>query len=167
MSHMSCRNVMHLLNCLHHSYNTSKEFDERPGLKFLIQKVAGADVAANLYKQAGLAATFYMHALFEVCSSQEHLNINNTHMMLTMLKNETKCVKETEDYDKALDSVVPMVDHIQLLTCLFKEFLDEVSQTYINLVIDAEGPQKNEQIMKQVGGRHNDDVTHSLVTRKA
>lgn len=74
MRYLSCGNLLRLLSCLHLSYNTSHQFDDRPGLKFLIQKVAGADVAANLYKQAGLSATFYVHSLFEICSRYINLH---------------------------------------------------------------------------------------------
>ena len=48
---LSSRNILILLECLESSYKTASEFDMRPGLKFLIQKVAHADVAANMYKQ--------------------------------------------------------------------------------------------------------------------
>jgi brefeldin A-inhibited guanine nucleotide-exchange protein 3 len=56
-----------LLSCLEVSYNTAVEFDSRPGLKFLIQKVAELDRAANLYRQAGAAWTINLIALFDLC----------------------------------------------------------------------------------------------------
>ena len=56
-----------LLECLLDSYKMAAEFDVRPGLKFLIQKVAKIDVAANLYRQVGASFTFYMHVLIELC----------------------------------------------------------------------------------------------------
>lgn len=40
-----------LFRCLRQYLNSAIEFDYRPGLKFLIQKVANLDFAANLYKQ--------------------------------------------------------------------------------------------------------------------
>jgi len=40
-----------LYRCLRQYFNCSIEFDYRPGLKFLIQKVSNLDYAANLYKQ--------------------------------------------------------------------------------------------------------------------
>jgi brefeldin A-inhibited guanine nucleotide-exchange protein 3 len=40
-----------LYRCLRLYFNCSIEFDYRPGLKFLIQKVSNLDYAANLYKQ--------------------------------------------------------------------------------------------------------------------
>ncbi|XP_063717969.1 brefeldin A-inhibited guanine nucleotide-exchange protein 3-like isoform X3 [Symsagittifera roscoffensis] len=56
-----------LLECLLDSYKMAADFDVRPGLKFLIQKVAKIEVAANLYRQVGASFTFYMHVLTEMC----------------------------------------------------------------------------------------------------
>lgn len=46
-----------LLAALDVSYYAALQFDARPGLKFLVQKVAGLDSAANLYRQAAAAWT--------------------------------------------------------------------------------------------------------------
>ena len=56
-----------LLCSLRASYETALEFDCRPGLKFLVQKVAQLKSAANLYKQAGAAWSLIAMTLFEVC----------------------------------------------------------------------------------------------------
>lgn len=40
-----------LLRCVKQCLTSALEFDNRPGLKFLIQKVSGVEFAANLYKQ--------------------------------------------------------------------------------------------------------------------
>lgn len=48
-------------------YNLCYEFDRRPGLKFLLQKVAHARVAVNLYKQSGVCITLLLHALVDIC----------------------------------------------------------------------------------------------------
>ncbi|XP_024084809.1 brefeldin A-inhibited guanine nucleotide-exchange protein 3 isoform X1 [Cimex lectularius] len=59
--------VEKLLSCLELSYNTAVEFDSRPGLKFLLQKVAQLERAANLYRQAGAAWTINLITLFDLC----------------------------------------------------------------------------------------------------
>lgn len=70
-----------LLSCLEMSYNTAVEFDSRPGLKFLLQKVAQLERAANLYRQAGAAWTINLITLFDLCihncglSPQVHIRI--------------------------------------------------------------------------------------------
>ena len=52
------------------SYHSGIEFDSRPGLKFLLQKVAQLNKAANLYKQAGAAWNLIALTLFELCLVQ-------------------------------------------------------------------------------------------------
>ena len=64
-------------------------FDARPGLKFLIQKVTRADVAANLYKQAGVGLMLYIHALLEICSHQENISGETTQRMLAQTRSRT------------------------------------------------------------------------------
>ncbi|XP_033740097.1 brefeldin A-inhibited guanine nucleotide-exchange protein 3-like [Pecten maximus] len=65
---MSTRNILTLLKCLWCSNKLAGEFDSRPGLKFLIQKVARTEVAVNLYKQAGASMIFYMNTLLQICA---------------------------------------------------------------------------------------------------
>ena len=48
----------------------------RPGLKFLLQKVAGLDVAANQYRLAGASTVLYLHALTHLCSSLQPLDMD-------------------------------------------------------------------------------------------
>lgn len=55
-----------LFSCLDFSYEKAISFDSRPGLKFLLQKVAGLEKATNLYKQAGACWTLKIIALFEL-----------------------------------------------------------------------------------------------------
>ena len=81
---MSCRTALVLLQCLNDSYKMAADFDARPGLKFLIQKVAKADVACNMYKQAGVSLTFYIHTLLEICAHQDNICVNNTKNMLAL-----------------------------------------------------------------------------------
>lgn len=79
---MSCRNALLFLDCLRDSYKMAEDFDARPGLKFLIQKVVRAEVAANMYKQAGVSLTFYIHCLLEISARQENISVENTKRIL-------------------------------------------------------------------------------------
>ncbi|XP_077540240.1 brefeldin A-inhibited guanine nucleotide-exchange protein 3 isoform X1 [Haemaphysalis longicornis] len=56
-----------LLSVLEESHCTATDFDERPGLKFLVQKVARAEVAANLFKQAAISWAIQAVVLLELC----------------------------------------------------------------------------------------------------
>ncbi|CAH1799775.1 unnamed protein product [Owenia fusiformis] len=82
LSYLSCRTTLHFLNSLKASYKFSCDFDSRPGLKFLIQKVARTSVATNLYKQAGISMTFYIHTLLEVCSSIDSITVESVRELL-------------------------------------------------------------------------------------
>jgi len=82
LSCLSARCVDSLLGCLWDSYCVTRDFDTRPGLKFLLQKVAHANTAANLYKLTAVSLTVYMHALLEICAHQDGLCIDNIKDML-------------------------------------------------------------------------------------
>lgn len=69
LSQLSTKHVAQLLECLRNSYRLACEFDLRPGLKFLVQKVAHTPVAVNLYKQAGASMVFYIHTLIKICAN--------------------------------------------------------------------------------------------------
>ena len=47
---ITCQHAISLLECLKVSFKAAEEFDQKPGLKFLIQKILGSDVSANLYR---------------------------------------------------------------------------------------------------------------------
>jgi len=66
MRHLSAEHLDVILAALDVSYYAAVQFDARPGLKFLVQKVAGLDTAANLYRQAAAAWTIKVVALLEL-----------------------------------------------------------------------------------------------------
>jgi hypothetical protein len=63
LSLLSPEHIQILLSSLQQSYNMALSFDGRPGLKFLMQKVAQLQRAANLYRQAGAAWTIKVTCL--------------------------------------------------------------------------------------------------------
>lgn len=90
---MSCQTVLAFAQCLVDSFRAAFQFDARPGLKFLVQKVSQVEVAANLYKQAGVAMTVYVHTLLEICVHQENICVQNTqNMLLARLETEKTTV---------------------------------------------------------------------------
>ncbi|XP_077863151.1 brefeldin A-inhibited guanine nucleotide-exchange protein 3-like [Saccoglossus kowalevskii] len=72
---LSPKNLSLLLECFIESYKASCDFDQRPGLKFLLQKVAKLNVAVNLYRQTALSFTFYLHTLLELCHHAREENL--------------------------------------------------------------------------------------------
>jgi len=82
LQYMSSRVVFALLDCLLSSHDAALQFDSRPGLKFLVQKVLRFDVAANLYRQAGISRTVYTHVLLELCMRLEDLSVHKIRQVL-------------------------------------------------------------------------------------
>lgn len=68
-----------LYRCLRQYFNCSIEFDYRPGLKFLIQKVSSLDYAANLYKQLTSSFIIIFMSLVDVYLNDiEKLNLSSS-----------------------------------------------------------------------------------------
>lgn len=63
---LNYKNIDILLKCLDMSYRRAINFDLRPGLKFLVQKVSNLDSAANLYKHTTASWIIKMIALTEL-----------------------------------------------------------------------------------------------------
>lgn len=49
---------------------TARDFDTRPGLKYLLMKVSGVCGAANLYRQSAMSFNLYFQALLCAILSQ-------------------------------------------------------------------------------------------------
>lgn len=94
LSQLSTSHVTQLLKCLQNSYKLACEFDVRPGLKFLVQKVARTPVAVNLYKQAGASMVFYIHTLIKICANMPELTKESVQ---SFLSKETRRNVETEN----------------------------------------------------------------------
>lgn len=140
-----------LMDALQQSYTAAVEFDRRPGLKFLIQKVAQAERAANLYKQAGASWTLRMVTLFDLTLSQvKHgLGLNEVKEVLekdvrakNTLKRQDDKEEETEgsQANKVLQRPTQLLknDTIQYIQMLRASFT-ELCEVYLDLVIDKDG----------------------------
>lgn len=64
---INAQHVYTLLKCLELSNAKAKEFDSRPGLKFLTQKVGNLCKSANLYTQANTSEVVQIIVLIELC----------------------------------------------------------------------------------------------------
>lgn len=107
------------ISCLNMTYSIAWEFDSRPGLKFLIQKVAGLEKAANLYKQAGGAWTLSLVALFEIC-------IYRTSSL------------SSDQIRRIVDKKSPNNDTESFILEL-KRIFDDACQKYVEIVMDKSG----------------------------
>ncbi|XP_054753435.2 brefeldin A-inhibited guanine nucleotide-exchange protein 3-like isoform X2 [Lytechinus pictus] len=80
LAYLSPRNLSLLLECFIQSYQIACEFNSRPGLKFLLQKVSRFEVAANLYWQGAMSFTFYLHTLLELCHHTPRNKMEASHI---------------------------------------------------------------------------------------
>jgi len=101
------------------TYSVSWEFDSRPGLKFLIQKVAGLEKAANLYKQAGGAWMLSLVTLFEICLHRTSVLSSN---QIKHILNKNFPTNDTENFILEL-----------------KRIFDDACQKYVEIVLDKSG----------------------------
>ena len=97
--------MLQLLHCLRSSYKLACDFDLRPGLKFLIQKVAHTEVAVNLYKQAGASMVFYIHTLIKICSNIPSLSLTSVRTLLSKKTREGQTESdESSTINKSMSS---------------------------------------------------------------
>lgn len=118
------------LSALDLSYVAALKFDCRPGLKFLVQKVANLEQPANLYRQAAAAWTIKIVTLFELClrEMQElHATLDLVKTILGTGLSDRECV-----YD---------VKHRKLTKYLrqLRTTFDELCETYVEVVLDEDG----------------------------
>ncbi|XP_077469905.1 brefeldin A-inhibited guanine nucleotide-exchange protein 3 [Stigmatopora argus] len=70
LPHLSAANLSVVLDLLLDSYRTARDFDARPGLKYLLMKVSGLGGAANLYRQATAGLRLYSRALLRAVAAR-------------------------------------------------------------------------------------------------
>ncbi|KAJ0004829.1 hypothetical protein NQD34_011043 [Periophthalmus magnuspinnatus] len=70
LRYISITNLNIILDLLLDSYRTARDFDTRPGLKYLLMKVSGVCGAANLYRQSAMSFNLYLQALLGAILSQ-------------------------------------------------------------------------------------------------
>ncbi|CAG9767239.1 unnamed protein product [Ceutorhynchus assimilis] len=86
---VNAEHVNMLLKCLEISNIKAKEFDMRPGLKFLTQKVGNLCKSANLYTQANTSEVVQIIVLIELClDGIERYNIEPKNMKEILAKED-------------------------------------------------------------------------------
>ncbi|CAG9788823.1 unnamed protein product [Diatraea saccharalis] len=98
-------NIELLLKSLELSYIRAMQFDSRPGLKFLVQKVSNLDSAANLYKQTTSSWLIKIIALTEIFFSGVHrFKLKSTDISI-ILHNYTTTLNLTLEYDRFVTKI--------------------------------------------------------------
>ncbi|XP_041353818.1 brefeldin A-inhibited guanine nucleotide-exchange protein 3-like isoform X2 [Gigantopelta aegis] len=135
LQYMSTSSVMQLMNTLQKAYNLACDFDSRPGLKFLIQKVAGLEVAANLYKLAGASTVLFVHTLVEICSHLTGLTLERTRSLLSNPQTDADSIdwvtRGRNSQEKISSNQIVFLNLLQS-TCM------ELCQKYVDILLDKD-----------------------------
>lgn len=121
LNKVNAKHVNILLQCMEMSSTRAKEFDERPGLKFLMQKVGNLNKAANLYTQANTSDVVQIIVLIELCLD----GIEKYSLKPNDIK---KILEESTQKDCVTD-----LDCIQLFLKRLKDLWENLINNYINL----------------------------------
>ncbi|XP_071870820.1 brefeldin A-inhibited guanine nucleotide-exchange protein 3 isoform X2 [Bombus fervidus] len=130
---LSCLTNHHIdifLSALDLSYATALKFDCRPGLKFLVQKVANLPQPANLYRQAGVAWTIKIVTLFELCLHKiedTQASLETVKMILASNSGDREPLKEP--------SLRKLSKYLKQLRTTF----EELCESYVEVVLDEDG----------------------------
>ncbi|XP_076655707.1 brefeldin A-inhibited guanine nucleotide-exchange protein 3 isoform X1 [Halictus rubicundus] len=130
LSYLSSQHVDTFLSALDLSYAAALKFDCRPGLKFLVQKVANLQQPANLYRQAGAAWIIKIVTLFELCLRE----IEATGSDLETVKSLLTYSPEDKDYPKD-QNLRKLSKYLRQAQTTF----EELCESYVDVVLDKDG----------------------------
>lgn len=119
-----------LYRCLRQYLNCSIDFDYRPGLKFLIQKVSNLDFAANLYKQ--LTSSFII--VFMSLVDQYLCDIDK----LKLSSSDLKYIIDSSSGDNLIKKKEFFVRNFHSL----REIWDHIADLYVKAVKISPSPRK-------------------------
>ncbi|XP_026279245.2 brefeldin A-inhibited guanine nucleotide-exchange protein 3 [Frankliniella occidentalis] len=123
-----------LLAALDVSYCAALQFDARPGLKFLVQKVAGLDSAANLYRQAAAAWTIKVVVLVDVALHEIAVTSASTDDVRRLMEDAAGPSADGE----GPGSQAP-VGSLGWALSLLRQSFDALCALYVDVVEDREG----------------------------
>ncbi|XP_034834519.1 brefeldin A-inhibited guanine nucleotide-exchange protein 3 [Maniola hyperantus] len=120
-------NINLLLMSLELSYTRAMQFDARPGLKFLVQKVSNLDHASNLYKQTSSSWLIKTIALTEIFfSGVKKFKLRSTDVSI-ILNNYKTTLNMTLEYDQFVMKIFDLKATWELLCCNYVKHLISVS----------------------------------------
>lgn len=124
-----------LLKCLELSNTKAKDFDMRPGLKFLTQKVGNLCKSANLYTQANTSEVVQIIVLIECC-------LDGIERYAIEPKNMKEILAKEEDDDKSdikqkseRDDLGYLEIFLRKLHCKWERFVRIFIKVHVNSYI--------------------------------
>ncbi|XP_036403088.1 brefeldin A-inhibited guanine nucleotide-exchange protein 3 [Megalops cyprinoides] len=113
LRYISMQNLAIIFDLLLDSYRTARDFDTRPGLKYLLMKVSGVCGAANLYRQSAMSFNIYFQALLcATLTNQENITAEQVKKILYedeegSSDSSQQCSSEDEDIFEETAQVSP------------------------------------------------------------
>ncbi|XP_043943030.1 brefeldin A-inhibited guanine nucleotide-exchange protein 3 [Protopterus annectens] len=113
LRYISMQNLAIIFDLLLDSYRTARDFDTRPGLKYLLMKVSGVSGAANLYRQSAMSFNIYFQALIcAILTNQENITAEQVKKILFeedegSSDSSQQCSSEDEDIFEETAQVSP------------------------------------------------------------
>ncbi|XP_030626425.1 brefeldin A-inhibited guanine nucleotide-exchange protein 3 [Chanos chanos] len=113
LNYISMQNLAIIFDLLLDSYRTARDFDTRPGLKYLLMRVSGVCGAANLYRQSAMSFTIYFQALLcAMLNNQEGITVEQVKKILSEEEEGSSdssqpCSSEDEDIFEETAQVSP------------------------------------------------------------
>ncbi|CAB1338415.1 unnamed protein product [Coregonus sp. 'balchen'] len=113
LRYISMQNLAIIFDLLLDSYRTARDFDTRPGLKYLLMKVSGVCGAANLFRQSAMSFNIYFQAL--LCATLTNQESITAELVKKILYEEDEgssdssqqCSSEDEDIFEETAQVSP------------------------------------------------------------
>ncbi|XP_049875804.1 brefeldin A-inhibited guanine nucleotide-exchange protein 3 [Pectinophora gossypiella] len=124
---ISSDNVDLLLKGLELSYMRALQFDSRPGLKFLVQKVSNLEHAASLYKQTTSSWLIKVIALTEIFFGGVHRFKLKPNDISMILNHYTTSLNLTLEYDRFVRKIFDLKTTWELLCSSYIKHLIHVS----------------------------------------
>ncbi|XP_060521319.1 brefeldin A-inhibited guanine nucleotide-exchange protein 3 [Cylas formicarius] len=124
LTKVNAKHVNILLKCLEISSVKAKEFDVRPGLKFLAQKVGNLSKAANLYNQANTSEVVQIIVLIELCLDGIEKYSINPRLMKDILARESKEKYKTDQ------------NYVEAFLRKLHRKWERLCESYVNLTIN-------------------------------
>ncbi|XP_049951444.1 brefeldin A-inhibited guanine nucleotide-exchange protein 3 [Schistocerca serialis cubense] len=141
MKYMLPAHIQTLLLCLDVSYDRAIQFDSRPGLKFLVQKVANLERAANLYRQAGAAWTLKVVTLFDLCLHEVWKSGVTLEKVKLILEDERNSNTKSTEGIMQKPGAETNYDYGDMSVFLkrLRQSFDQLCETYVDVVLDKDG----------------------------
>ncbi|XP_048862927.1 brefeldin A-inhibited guanine nucleotide-exchange protein 3 isoform X2 [Brienomyrus brachyistius] len=175
LRYISMQNLAIIFDLLLDSYRTARDFDTRPGLKYLLMKVSGVGSAANLYRQSAMSFNIYFQALLcATLTTQENITAEQVKKILYedeegSSDSSQQCSSEDEDIFEETAQVSPprgkekrqwrakipslsiqpasSVDWVWLVKRLHKLCMD-LCNNYIQMHLDLESTMEEPPILR-------------------